>query len=955
MSGRKHLLLHSVSMTLATVLATSVLASQAMAQEAAPEKDLAIVDSNESESPPGDIVVTGTRVVRDGFSAPTPVSVIGAAELAAKAPANIADYLNTLPAVSGALTPRSTIGFTGNGTIGINALNLRNLGATRTLVLLDGQRVGASTVTGQVDINQFPQQLVKRIDIVTGGASSSWGSDAVAGVVNFVLDHDFTGVKAQLQGGVTDYGDDRNYNAQLSAGFKFADGRGHILLSGEISHSDGTNGIGKRKWYTGRKVLNNPTYTATNGQPQLLVRDNAGIATATPGGIILSGPLRGTYFGPGGTLGTFNFGSLVSGAVQVGGDWEYSDYGTRVNLAPETGRQNIFGRVSYELTDNIEIFAQAAYSRATALQDANYFTRLGNLTIQPDNAFIPASIASRITAPVTFGTLNADLPGLIAYNKRSSYRLVVGANGKFDALGKNWSWDVYALRNANRVYNSLETLITTPYNQAIDAVRNANGQIVCRSTLTNPTNGCVPLNLFGTGVVSDAAKNYVTGTSERTDKLTQDVIAATLRGEPFDTWAGPVSIATGIEHRRERVTGENDPLSAVRAFANGNYQATFGKYHVSEAFFETVVPLAKGAPFAEALDLNGAVRATDYSTSGYVTTWKVGLTYKPVSDITFRVTRSRDIRAPNLAELFQTGFFTSTSVVDPFRNNTTTPNVQTLSVGNPNLKPEKADTWGLGVVLQPSFLPGFGASIDYYNIKVEDAITTLSPAQIVNQCFAGNQSYCGNLTRTAAGILSGVRQDPINLSKLLARGIDFEASYRTTLFGGELNLRGLATRYLKNQQDNGINAPTDTVGKNAADPSVAGTVNAATLSLPKWRYTASISWSRDPIGLNFTARGFSSGVYDPSFIECTSACPASTTTNMTIDNNRIAGAIYYDANVRFKITDKIESFLVVDNILNTDPVQIGIGPAISAAPLSVNQSLYDTMGRVFRVGVRVGL
>jgi outer membrane receptor protein involved in Fe transport len=927
---------------------TLITATSTSAQEAAPPSTASQPSESQSLS---EIVVTGTRVVRDGFKAPTPTSVIGAEEIAARSPANIADYLNQLPSLAGSATPRSTGSFVGGGLIGINALNLRSLNPNRTLVLLDGQRVGASSLTGLVDVNQFPQQLVKRVDVVTGGASSSWGSDAVAGVVNFVLDHEFTGLKAQVQGGVTDYGDDRNWNLQLSAGSKFAGGRGHILLSGELADSEGTNGIGKRKWYNGRKVLLNPAYTATNGQPQLLVRDNAGIATATPGGMILSGPLRGTYFGPGGTPGQFNFGSITSGTIQVGGDWQYSDYGTAINMAPELARQNVFGRVSYDLTDTIEVFAQASYSRATADQDATAYLKLGNLTIQPDNAFIPASIASRVTAPVTFGTLNADLGRVPIYNRRASERYVIGANGKLDAFGKAWTWEAYGQRSINRVYNSVLTLNTARYAEAIDAVRNASGQIVCRSTLTNPTNGCVPFNVFGTGVVSPTAATYVKGLSEGDNRLTQDVAAATLRGEPFSTWAGPVSVATGIEHRRERVTGSNDPLSTARGWDQGNYQASFGSLHVTEGFFETVVPLAKDLPFAKSFDFNGAVRATDYSTSGYVTTWKLGLTYAPTDDVSFRFTRSRDIRAPNLAELFQTGVGGRSTAPDPFRGNAST-TFLTSQGGNTSLTPERADTLGFGVVLQPRFLAGFGASVDYYDIKIDDAITTVAPLTLLAQCFAGNTALCSGITRNSAGVITLITSTPVNLASQHARGLDFEASYRHELFGGNLTLRALATRYLKNYQSNGINLPTDNVGKNSADVALAAATGSGSTSLPKWRYMTSIGWDRDPVAFTFSARGFSDGVYSPAFVECTSACPTSTTDNMTIDNNQIPGAIYFDANVTIKLRDNIEAFLVVDNILNKDPVQIGIGPAISGAPLSVNQSLYDTLGRVFRVGAR---
>jgi outer membrane receptor protein involved in Fe transport len=907
----------------------------------------AVADASPEDTIASEIIVTGTRVVRDGFQAPTPTSVIGAQELAAKAPANIADFVNELPSLSGSTSPKANIGSLSTGLVGINALNLRNLGANRTLILLDGQRVAASTLTGLVDINTLPQALIKRVDIVTGGASADYGSDAVAGVVNFVLDKDFTGIKGTVQGGVTTYGDDRNFNVSLSAGTKFAGGRGHVMISGEIAHNDGIESIGDRTWFDYSQLFINPAYTATNGQPQLLNLPGAGFATATPGGIITSGPLKGTYFGPGGTPTQFNYGSIVSGNVMVGGDYKYANFATSGDLDPKLNRQSIFGHASYDLSDRISLYGQASYVRATSRVASLDQSNFGNITIQPDNAFIPASIAPRVTGAFSLGTFNQDLGPVIATTRRSSQRYVLGAQGTFGASGKEWHWDIYGQKSINNVYTDGVFSITSRYNAAIDAVRNpATGAIVCRSTLTNPTNGCVPYNVFGTGVNSDAVRNYVLGTSWGRSRLTQDVYAGTLRGEPFSTWAGPVSLVTGIEHRREAVSGSNDPLTTAttKPYFAGNFFASFGSYHVTEGFVEAVVPLAKDLPFAHSLDFDGAVRATDYSTSGYVTTWKAGLTWSPISDITFRATRSRDIRAPNLADQFQSGQTSTTNIIDPFRANASTTVFQVTS-GSLALKPEKADSLTLGVVLKPSFLPGFAASVDYYNIKIADAIQTVTAATLVNQCFLGNTQFCSQITRNAAGVITSVAVLPVNVARQRARGIDFEASYRRPLFGGDVRLRALATRYLENTTNDGITPVTDAVGTN-------GTNGTARNTLPKWRYVASAGYDYDPVSFTLTARGFSAGVYNTSYIECASACPASTAANMTVNNNRLPGAIYFDTNVTVKVKSGLEVFLAVDNITNKDPAQMAFGPSIGSAPISINPLLYDVLGRMFRFGAR---
>ena len=936
--------------------------SPALAQSPAVPPKTGDTPATEHDAP--DLVVTGTRVIRDGYNAPTPTNVIGAQEIANKAASNLADLVNTLPSLAGAATPKATGSFVSSGLIGINAVNLRNLGAGRTLVLLDGQRVGTQSITGLVDINTFPQSLVKRIDVVTGGVSADWGSDAVAGVVNFVLDKDFTGLKGTAQGGVTTYGDDRTYNLQLAAGMKFAEGRGHILLSGEIAHTDGITGIGKRQWYKGDKILLNPTYAATNGQPQLLARSSVGFANATPGGLITSGPLRGTYFGPGGTPTQFNYGSIVSGNFMVGGDWQYADYATTQDIDAEQNRQSIFGRVSYEVSDHAQIYAQGSYNRSTTRSAGTVQFQLGNLTIQPDNAFIPSSIAARVTGPFSFGTLNGDLGPQYAYNTRTSYRGVIGAKGDFDAIGTKWSWDAYAQRSQSDILLSFVTTVTARYQAAIDSVRNpTTGAIVCRTTLTDPTNGCVPFNIFGTGVASAAAINYVNGTTWSRSTLTEDVFAGTLRGDPFSTWAGPVSIATGIEHRSEAVSGTNDPLTTetTKPYFTGNFLASSGSYDVTEGFFEAVVPLAKDTGFAKSLDFNGAVRGTSYSTAGYVTTWKAGLTYAPVEDITFRFTRSRDIRAPNLAEAFQAGQSNTTTFADPFRNNASTL-VQVTTRGNLALRPERADTLGFGVVLKPRFLPGFAVSLDYYDIRIKDAIQSVAGVTLVNQCFTGNTVLCSQITRSATGTLingltpiTNIVVQPVNIAQQIARGLDFEASYRRSVYRGNLTLRVLATRFLKNYTDNGINAPTDTVGQNGTIGANAAATGSGVSSLPKWRYLASIAYDRGPLALSLTARGFSAGAIQTAYIECSSGCPTSTVDHMTIDNNRLPGAIYFDTSVTVKLPHDVQAFLAVDNVANKDPAQTPYGPTLGGAPLPINGGLYDTLGRTFRAGVRFKL
>jgi len=944
--------------TLAAASAGALIAALASVPAYAQEEPAAAQDQAGDDSGVA-ITVTGTRVQRDGYQAPTPLTVVSTDQIQNSTSSNVADFVNDLPQLSGSATPANSNSAISSGLAGLNALNLRNLGSSRTLVLLDGQRSVASSLTGVVDINTFPQALIERVEVVTGGASAAYGSDALSGVVNFVLNKNFTGLKGEASGGVTTYGDDRRWSASLAGGFAFAGGRGHVLVSGEIAHADGIYGTGDRAWNkTGTFIIDtNPAYVAGNGQPERLVASGAQISNSTPGGIITSTALRGIAFGPGGQPYNFVYGAQTKDPWTIGGNWQANQLNESVTLTSPENRQGVFGRISFDVTPDINLYVQGSWNRDHVINSSSEQYHLGDLTIKADNAFLPQSVRDQAQllsiTQFSFGKYITDLPRRGTDNERTVQRYVIGGEGHFSIGETSWAWNAYYQRG---VTNSSQTLPAITNNSrfanAIDAVKNPSGQIVCRSTLTNPTNGCVPLNLFGTGVANPAAIDYVIGSPHRDETYTQDVAAFSITGEPFSTWAGPVSIATGAEWRRETVDGVVDPVYSS-GWRNGNFLVSKGQYDVKEAFLEVVVPLAKDTPFLHSLELNGAVRGTDYSTSGYVTTWKVGGTWEPIPDIRFRATRSRDIRAPNLADLFTAGVANSSTVRDPTRGNAVTAYTG-LRIGNPNLTPEIAETLGLGVVFQPRFLPGFNASVDYYNIDIADAIGAITPQETVDYCYAGNAIACAAITRgTNSGgqpIFTQILRQPFNLVSQTSRGIDFEASYVRRLDSifpgapGRIAFRVLATHYLKNYSDNGISPATDTVGSNGDN------------GPPNWRYTVNLNYSNDSISVTLGGRGISSGTIDNMFVECTSACPLSTAVNPTISSNYLAGAFYLDASFAYKFDlggARTQAFINVKNLTNADPAIVprdGAGGGFFA--FAANPTLYDTLGRVFRVGIR---
>jgi len=988
---------------LETVGLVALAAAQPVAASAAEPVVLAAAAPDPAPEPDGgqetEITVTGSRIVRDGYSAPTPVSVISTKELKAEAPANISDFVNTLPAVRGSGTAASSNGSLSNGAAGINSVNLRNLGANRTLVLFDGQRSVASTTTGQVDVNTFPQSLIERVEVVTGGASSAYGSDAVSGVVNFILNKKFTGLELSAENGVTSYGDAANYKVSITAGHAFLDGRLRLTVAGEYFKQNGVTTI-DRDWNdTGYFTVNNPTYSIAKGgncvkpagyvdgtpiagcTPEYFITSGAGTGTFSAGGLVTSGPLKGTYFGTvdpatgKASVNQLSFGP-TSGQWMIGGDYNIASAGHRssASLQPAEVRKSVFGRLSYEISPAIEIYGQLAYNQYRG-QSFYQQTPTTGVTISVNNPYLPAEVkasmlANKLTS-IAIGTSNVDLGQQGSDNTRTVYRYVGGLDGGFDMLGVDWKYDAYfqfgMTRTAEKLTNAwnlarmalASDVVAAPAGNALGV---APGTPVCNSSLTNPSNGCVPLNRIGIGVASPQAVNYVLYGGlqpTRLQRLTEKVAAFSMRTNNLFTMpAGPVSLAFGGEWRQEAVSGFVDPLYqpvvangvTTGTWIYGNYLATTGKYNVKEGFVEVLVPLIKGA------DLNGAARLTDYSTSGTVVTWKAGLTYQAIPDIKFRGTVSRDIRAPNLQELFAAGTGRTNTVNRP---DTTTGTIKTdqfneSTIGNTGLKPEVALTYGAGAVFTPTFLSGFALSVDYFKIDLSSAISSLTAQTLVDQCYtAGNQNSCAYISTSGGrGVvtpglaITSIEIKPINFVNVKTQGIDFEGSYRRALGDGTVSLRALASYSIDLKTNNGINATTDDTGQNTG-------------GLPKWTYRLSAGYDLNSgFGAQFIARGVSGGVYNNNYIVCSINCPASSADYHTINYNKIPGKFYFDVNANYTVKSngtQFEFFISIRNILNSDPVLVAIGPSGNNTPAypQTNRALYDVLGRVFRVGARV--
>jgi iron complex outermembrane recepter protein len=937
----------------AMILASAAGSSIALADDAAPAAE-----------PLAEVSVTGSRIVRDGYEAPAPTTVFGVEALQSQGTPNIADAINTIPAFAGSRMPTATNSSMSGGSSGMNAINLRSLGLNRTLVLLDGHRMVGSTSDNIVDINLFPQNLVSRVDIFTGGASAAYGSDAVAGAVNFILDSKFTGFKADVSGGITDYDDDETWDANIAFGTDFAAGRGHVVFSAQANSEAGI-AVNDRPWnMQGWQFMTNPAYGTGTGQsrnvPERILVNHVSVDNGIAGGIVTSGPLKGTAFGPGGTPYQFTYGSLVRDPDMSGGDWRSATIrGTDLanGLTSSQDTQNAFTRVTFAATDNVDVYVQGMWAHNENHNWCCAKEDNADITISITNPFIPAAtLAAMQNAGVTtllMGTMNQDLPRQGASNDRTTKAGTLGASGSFEFASKDWKWDAYYQHGESEALQEATGIVSrSRFTKALNAVKDPiSGRTVCSvnadADQANNDPLCVPYNIFGIGVNGSAAVDYLTGNGQRDfrdETFKQDILAFSLNGEPFSTWAGPVSIAFGGEHRRDKVSGENDPFSQAGDWYIGNYKVFDASTKVTEGFLETVVPLAKDIAFAEKLDLNAAVRVTDYETSGSVTTWKGGLTYKPIEDITLRGMRSRDIRAPNLQELYNAGAGGFPGVINPFRGGASEL-TQTTTLGNPNLVPEESDYTGVGIVLQPRFVEGFQASVDYWDLDIEGAIGSITAQQTIDGCAAGNSTYCSAITFGADNIIEMIRVQPYNLNQMIARGIDYEASYHLPmelpLVGGNLTFRALATNFKKNFATNGLG---DTAGQNSGS------------APPNWRWNASLLYTSSQVTGSLTARGISSGTYLNTNIVCSTDCPISNATNRTVDNNSISGAIYLDASIGYKFGSDVvsEVYFNVKNLTNRDPSIVAPGPGgFAYESPAANATLYDTLGRVYRLGFRV--
>lgn len=952
----------------------------------AQEQDAAAAGGSSLE----DVVVTGSRIPQPNLESVSPVSVIGSEEVSVRGVTRVEDLVNNLPQ---AFADQG--GNVSNGATGTATVNLRNLGPTRTLVLMNGRRLPIGTPGGTdsavaPDLNQIPAALIDRVEVLTGGASAVYGSDAVAGVVNFIMKKDFEGVRLDSQysfyqhdnsNGLADVVRQRGFatpsgnesdggaiDATLTMGTGIADGKGNVTV------------------YAGYRKIDAVRQSE---------RDySACTVGANEAGFVCSG--SGTT-GPGGQFQAFSPDGIAGNAYTVGdASGTFIPYETARD-AFNFGPYNYFQRpdtrytlgafAHYDIAPKAQLYAELSFhdDRTVAqIAPSGLFAALYQTNC--DNPLLSASQVSALcgayglgptdTTTLLIGRRNVEGGGRQDDLRHTSYRGVVGVKGE---IADGWNYDVFGQ------YGTV--VFSETYFNDFSIVRGQrallvgrdpeSGAPVCQSVLDGSDPNCVPYNIWSLGGVTQDSLNYVSTPGFQRGDTQQSVMGATLAGDlgkygvKLPTAEEGLGIAVGTEYRQESLTLRTDA-----AFTTGDLSGqggptigVSGNYNVKEYFAEARLPLVQGKTGAQQLALNASYRYSDYSTGVSTNSFGGGLDWAPLQDVRLRASYQRAVRAPNIRELFAAnavqlfdlgaganGQFDPCAGANPaataeqcaltgvtpaqYGNITDNPAGQfnTLAGGNLQLKPEKADTYSAGVVFTPTFLDGFTLSVDLFNIKLEDQIGTVPPSVSLNQCLTtGDPTFCANIRRGAAGTLwfdpagyvVGTNQ---NTGTTKTNGIDTEANYRFEMPSlGALSLNLVGTYLKKFEQE-----PVVGLGRYDCAGFYGSTCGTP---LPKWRHKLRATWTT-PIDLDVSLTWRFIKSVD---IDATSSDPLLTASFAEVDRS-LGNQSYIDLSAGYTFMKAYSVRVGINNVLDKDPP---ISSAVGAGFGNGNTypQVYDALGR----------
>ena len=849
------------------------------------------------------VVVTGTRIVRPDYQSPNPVVSLNAATIQQSGETNITTFLQRVPALTNSLDPTRTAGnaqTTGEvGQIGLDLLDLRGLGPQRTLVLVDGRRHVAGQVdTAAVDVSAIPIDLIQRVDVLTGAVSAVYGADGVSGVVNFILKRDFEGVAARSQIGISEHGDASNRFVSVMSGHNFDGGRGNFTLAYEHNEDDplANDDRSELRQANRQYFVNLDNYSP--GTPGSYKIGPLGDLRYPQGSNLGYVPVGDQIFRGDGQI--YVPGRLLQNdSYSVGGD-DTPVAGYIGDILPRTRRDAVNLLTHYDWSDAFKVSLEAKYVSNDATSFAGYSGDYP-ATIALDNPFIPASILAATRAAglssVDISRNNFDLPRQGEDDLRQTYRTVLDVSGRinddlnYDAYYEYGQTDLRATKINDRLNDR--------FTAALDVVRNpANGQPVCRSSLDptavstpsvtftpGPSSGCIPVNLFGGNTVNPASFAFYLNNPVSNARITQNVVNGSVTGNfghflPLP--GGPINFAVGAEYRRE--SSSFAPASALTNNLFYQYDeyviptASSGQFDVGEVFGEIDAPILKDVPFAKLLSVGAAGRYSDYSTVGSTRTYELNATWQPARPVLFRGTFGHAVRAPNIGELYQPQTGTSNFFADPcyvanrelgtqyrtancqaliaqnggdFANFTAANNpnanifIPGLQQGNPNLRAEAARTWTVGVVLRPEIIPGLSLGLDWYDIRIRDAINTPDANTLANLCVDQptlDNQYCATIDRQpGTGFIDGYIVQPQNVAEFRTAGAELNATYRfLTARDGLFDLR-LVGGYLNRLEQ-------------VASPGAVPENNVDQIYRPEFTATFSPTWVFGPVTVAYTLR-----------------------------------------------------------------------------------------------------
>ncbi len=950
-----------------------------------------------------EITVTGSRIRRTDFDSANPTTVVDDEYLRNRGIVNVGEAVSQLPSNVSAFTPETT----GNSNFfaGSTIANLRGLNpffGSRTLTLVNNRRFVPTNQGDGVDLNFIPSILIDRIDTVTGGASAAYGSGAISGVQNLFLNRRLEGAKLDLDTYQTGQGDGSDDHLGVAWGHAFMDDRAHIVLGYEYENLKSIECLDRTWCREGNGFI-----TGGAGEPSNVLASNVHTNQTSYTGVFnnfIPGATTTQQANAAGTgLTTFNIGqgaSTIPFNNVVGGDgisiYQYTNLGAPVD------RDVFTGMFTLALTDKVSM------SIDTTLGKVKTENRTGALNdnfgfIHPDNAFVQLNPGLAAAVPVFGAFLNKDWTSQLDSHSVFTTdvgRAAIGFDGTFG--DSSWTWEgYYQYGNTDRRQEVLDNRHLNAYLMAVDSVLDTNGNPVCRVTrdgfaaaaaatpayaLADPriAQGCVPLNPFGNEPIPDAAYDYAFGFLQEDLNYTQQVAAFDASGTIWEgAGAGPFQLAAGVEYRTEKgenIGSQHGAPDWVRTDYLIQYGESFsGKVEVSEAFAELNMPLLRDKPGARLLELNTAVRESQYKNTGLegttgetrthsFGTWKLSAIYDPLEWLRFRGSRSRDSRAANFRELYYGqlihagGAFGFCGPAGTFQADPCDWSLE----GNVDLKPEKADTTTLGMVLSPAKISGFQFAIDAFDIQIEDAIQQANIRRVLDGCQISNlPEFCSLLVPDVPGVytydpstnmgIDSIRALSFNGSGYSYRGLDLSGTYMVDLdSGNSLDFRLIATHMLEQKFQPTPGQPfVDVVGQTGTSNSFLSDYQPSA----DWVANLSTTYARGPFTLTGQIRYVSNGIMNyygitPEDAGYATAAPPLVT--MSTNNVPSYETVTLAASYSFeKRGPALEVFGSVYNLFDKDP-PIAAGSGFGGnSNGGTNAVFFDLPGRAYRIGVRM--